>query len=109
MATTARTRKTIPPIENVGPSPPTISLKQTRPSEKRLAKSPETPLEALDSIDKVNLIVETEMEIEKEFDQPIRLADDAKAEVPEEERNNPFATVASFTEYVESQISLRSS
>ena len=85
------------------------TLNQTRTSEERLAKSPETPLEALDSIDKVNLIVETEMEIEKGFDQPIRLADDAKAEVPEEERKNPFETVASFTEYVESQISLRSS
>jgi len=84
------------------------TLNQTRPSEERLAKSPETPLEALDSIDKVNLIVETEMEVEKEFDQAISLADDVKAEEPKEQETNPFETVASFTEYVESHLNSRS-
>jgi len=83
------------------------TLNQTRPSEKRLAKSPETPLEALDSIDKVNLIVETEMGIEKEFGQAISLADDAKAEDPEGRDTDPFETIASFTEYVESQLNSR--
>ena len=83
------------------------TLNQTRPSEKRLAKSPETPLEALDSIDKVNLIVETEMGIEKEFGQAISLADDAKAEDPEGWDTDPFETIASFTEYVESQLNSR--
>ena len=84
------------------------TLNQTRPSEERLSKSPETSLEALASIDKVNLIVETEMEIEKEFDQAISLADDAKAEEPEGRETNPFETVASFTKYVESQLNSRS-
>ena len=84
------------------------TLNQTRPSDERLSKSPETPLEALDSIDKVNLIVETEMEIEKEFDQAISLADDTKAEKPDGLEENPFETVASFTEYVESQLDARS-
>jgi acetyltransferase-like isoleucine patch superfamily enzyme len=83
------------------------TLNQTRPSEKRLAKSPETPLEALDSIDKVNLIVETEMGIEKEFGQAISLANDAKAEDPEGRDTDPFETIASFTEYVESQLNSR--
>lgn len=83
------------------------TLNQTRPSEERLTKSPETPLEALDSIDKVNLIVETEMEIEKGFDQAISLADGA--ETSNGRDANPFETVASFTEYVESQLNLRSS
>lgn len=84
------------------------TLNQTRPSDERLAKSPETPLEALDSIDKVNLIVETEMEIEKEFGQAISLADDTKAEEPEGQDASPFETVASFTKYVESQLKHRS-
>lgn len=84
------------------------TLNQTRPSEERLAKSPETPLEALESIDKVNLIVETEMEIEKEFDQAISLADDTKAEEPGGQDASPFETVASFTKYVESQLKNRS-
>lgn len=84
------------------------TLNQTRPSEERLAKSPETPLGALDSIDKVNLIVETEMEIEKEFDQAISLAGDTKAEDSDGLEENPFETVATFTEYVESQLDARS-
>jgi acetyltransferase-like isoleucine patch superfamily enzyme len=84
------------------------TLNQTRPSDERLAKSPETRLEALDSIDKVNLIVETEMEIEKELDQAISLADDAKAEEPNGQEETPFETIASFTEYVESQLKHRS-
>ena len=84
------------------------TLNQTRPSDERLTKSPETPLEALDSIDKVNLIVETEMEIEKEFDQAISLADDTKAEDPDGLEESPFETVATFTEYVESQLDARS-
>jgi acetyltransferase-like isoleucine patch superfamily enzyme len=83
------------------------TLNQTRPSEERLTKSPETPLEALDSIDKVNLIVETEMEIEKGFDRAVSLADDAKAEDPEGRDTDPFETIASFTEYVESQLNSR--
>ena len=83
------------------------TLNQTRPSDERLTKSPETPLEALDSIEKVNLIVETEMEIEKEFDQAISLADDTKAEDPDGLEENPFETVASFTEYVESHLNSR--
>lgn len=84
------------------------TLNQTRPSEERITKSPETPLEALDSIDKVNLIVETEMEIENEFDQAISLADDVKAENSGEKRVNPFEMVATFAEYVESKLNSRS-
>jgi len=83
------------------------TLNQTRPSQERLAKSPKTSLGALDSIDKVNLIVETEMEIEKEFDQAISLAEDVKGEEPGQDAN-PFETVASFTEYVESHLNSRS-
>lgn len=84
------------------------TLNQTRPSEERLVQSPETLLGALDSIDKVNLIVETEMEIEKELNQTVSLADNLEAETTDEEVGNPFETVASFIEYVKSQLSSRS-
>jgi len=84
------------------------TLNQTRPPEERLAKSPETSLEALDSIDKVNLIVETEIEVEKDLGRAVSLANGVKGKEPDELETNPFRTVASFTEYVESQLSSRS-
>lgn len=84
------------------------TLNQTRPSEERLAKSPEMSLEALDSIDKVNLIVETESEIERELDQSVSLTNNAEGRESRKGEVNPFETVASFTEYVASQLNSRS-
>jgi len=80
------------------------TLNQTRPSEERLAKFPETSLEALDSIDKVNLIVETESEIERELGQSVSLANNAEVRESRRGGMNPFETIASFTEYVASQL-----
>lgn len=84
------------------------TLNQTRPSEEQITKAPETPLDALGSIEKVNLIVETEMKIEKAFDQSIRLLDDVKAEDSTEPRRNPFETIDTFAQYVESKLKARS-
>jgi acetyltransferase-like isoleucine patch superfamily enzyme len=84
------------------------TLNRTRPSEERLAKSPETSLEALDSIDKVNLIVETESEIKRELGQSVSLTNNAEGRGSRKGETNPFKTVASFTEYVASQLNSRS-
>lgn len=75
------------------------ALNRTLPAEKRLEKSPETPLNGtLDSLDRVNLIVETEMAVEEDFGRAINLADqDAVAQ-----GTGLFETVASFSTYVES-------
>ena len=75
-------------------------LNQTLPAEKRIKKVPETPLKTMDSLDKVNLIVETEMAIEEDSGHSIDLADqDAVTQGA-----NLFETVASFSAYVESQL-----
>jgi acetyltransferase-like isoleucine patch superfamily enzyme len=83
-------------------------LNQTRPPEERLAKCPETSLEELDSIEKVNLIVETETEIQKELGQSVSLTNIAESGGGREGEMNPFKTVASFMEYVEFQLGSRS-
>lgn len=80
------------------------TLNQSLPPEKRLAKSPETSLSGLDSISKVNLIVETEMKVEEEFGQAISLADDIETEEADVKRADLFETISSFTKYVESQL-----
>lgn len=80
------------------------TLNQTLPPEKRLAKSPETSLRGLDSINKVNLIVETEMKVEEEFGEAINLADDIEGEGSEVRGSDLFETISSFTKYVESQL-----
>jgi len=56
----------------------------------------------------VNLIVETEIEVEKDLGRAVSLANGVKGKEPDELETNPFRTVASFTEYVESQLSSRS-
>lgn len=84
------------------------TLNQTRPSAERITKFPETSLEALDSIDKVNLIVETESEIKRELGQSVSLTNNAEGRGSRKGETNPFKTVASFTEYVASQLNSRS-
>ncbi len=75
------------------------SLNQMMPPDKRISKSPDTPLgDELTSMDKVNLVVETEMAIEEEFGQSINLADQAAVA----QGNRLFETVATFSAYVES-------
>lgn len=80
------------------------TLNQALPPEKHLAKSPETSLRGLDSINKVNLIVETEMKVEEEFGEAINLADDIEGEGSEVSGADLFETISSFTKYVESQL-----
>jgi hypothetical protein len=77
------------------------ALNQTRPPDKRIEKAPQAPLgEALSSLDKVNLVVETEMAVEEDFGTSINLA--SKEAVSQ--GGQLFATVASFLAFVESQL-----
>jgi len=77
------------------------SLNQTRPEEEKIDKSPDTPLnELLSSLDKVNLIVETEMMIEEDFGKSINLADQNAVS----QGTNPLKTIETLSAYVESQI-----
>ncbi len=74
------------------------TLNRTLPPDRRLDKTPETPLQpALDSIDLVNLVVETEMAIEEDFGQTVNLADEKAAS----QGTRVYATVGSFAVYIE--------
>lgn len=75
-------------------------LNQMRPRDERLEKSSETPLigatSQLSSLDLVNFIVATEMNLEDAFDVTLDLAgDDAISQ-----ERSPFRTVGTFTEYI---------
>jgi len=77
------------------------ALNQTRPPDKRIDKAPQAPLgDALSSLDKVNLVVETEMAVEEDFGTSINLA--SKEAVSQ--GSQLFATVVSFSAFVESQL-----
>jgi acyl carrier protein len=77
------------------------ALNQTRPPDKRIEKAPQAPLgDALSSLDKVNLVVETEMAVEEDFGTSINLA--SKEAVSQ--GGQLFTTVASFSTFVESQL-----
>lgn len=75
-------------------------INQFRPKEERLEKSPDTPLMGgngkLDSLALVNFIVASEMNVEERTGVSVNLGDE-KAMA---EKNSPFRTVGTFTEYI---------
>lgn len=74
-------------------------LNMTLPPERRLVKSPDTRLQgAMNSIDLVNLVVETEMAIEEDFGRTVNLADERAAA----RGAQVYGSVGSFANYIES-------
>lgn len=75
-------------------------LNQTLAPEKRLVKARDTvlsgPMTSLDSLGMVNLVVETEQQIEEAFGVTINLADQQLMS----ETQNPFETVETLASYV---------
>jgi len=79
-------------------------LNMTQPMEGKVSKSPEAALAApagpLDSLGLVNLVVETEQQIEDEFRVAINLADQQAASASQ----NPLASVQSLADYIRSKL-----
>jgi acyl carrier protein len=79
-------------------------VNQFRSPEEQLEKSPETPLLGkngkLDSLGIVNFIVATEMNLDQLFGVSINLADEQAMA----QKDNPFRTIGTFTEYISAQL-----
>jgi acyl carrier protein len=75
-------------------------LNDLLPDDRKLRKSPDTPLfgrsGALDSLGLVTLIVNTEQRVDSTFGRPISLT----SEKAMSEANSPFQTVASLTDFI---------
>lgn len=77
------------------------AINQTRPADEKIQKSPDTELnQVLDSLDKVNLIVETEMVIEEDFGESINLAGQSAVA----QGSGLFRTVQTFADFIASEI-----
>lgn len=76
------------------------NINQKLPNEERLEKSVNTVLfgasSKLDSLGFVQLIVEVEQRIEKEFGEIVTLANDQAMT----QKNSPFRTVGTLTQYI---------